>query len=133
VITKSYRRRYSDAEVVAKAEECRRERLHDSTPAEEAMDAILRRLGVKFEREKIFLNGDRWVLVDFYVASVKLVIELDGQQHRLQKQYDHGRSMWLARKHSIKTARFWNAAVMDGTAEKRVIEMLRLGSNGFVR
>jgi very-short-patch-repair endonuclease len=48
------------------------------------MDAILRRLGVNPEREKIILNGDRWVLLDFYIPSVKLAIELDGAQHRNQ-------------------------------------------------
>jgi|HubBroStandDraft_2_1064218.scaffolds.fasta_scaffold971511_1 very-short-patch-repair endonuclease len=66
---------------------------------------MLSRLGIKFEREKIILNGDRWVLLDFFIPSVNLAIELDGSQHRDQKQYDHGRSMWLARK-GIKTVRF---------------------------
>jgi hypothetical protein len=53
---------------------------------------MLSRLGIKFEREKIILNGDRWVLLDFFIASVNLAIELDGSQHRDQKQYDHGQA-----------------------------------------
>jgi len=64
------------------------------------------------------------VLVDFYIASVKLALELDGQQHRLQKQYDQGGPMWLARKHGIKTVRFWNAQVVTGQAKIRMMEML---------
>jgi very-short-patch-repair endonuclease len=53
------------------------------------MAGILHRLGVKFEREKVFLNGDRLVLADFYIHSVKLVIELDGAGHLLQKRNHH--------------------------------------------
>lgn len=102
--TKSYRRRVTDAEVRAKAEEWRLKRLSNPTLAEEAFTAILIRLGVKFERERIWLNGDRWILTDFFIPSVSLVIELDGEGHRLQKGYDHGRSMWLARQ-GIKVVR----------------------------
>jgi very-short-patch-repair endonuclease len=120
---KCYRRRYTDYQVMCQAEVCRQKRLANATPAEEAMDEILTRLGVKFEREKIILNGDRWVLIDFFLPSINLALELDGEGHRLQKQYDHERSMWLARK-GIKVARFWNKAVMDGSAEMRVKEML---------
>jgi very-short-patch-repair endonuclease len=120
-------RRRSDAEVLAKAQECRRERLLNPTIAEEVFSGILVRLGVKFEREKIILNGDRWVLLDFFIPAVNLAIELDGSQHRLQKNYDHGRSMWLAR-HGIKVVRLWNRAVFDGQAEQRVREMLGIGA-----
>jgi very-short-patch-repair endonuclease len=89
------------------------------------MAAILRRLGVKFERARIVLNGDRWVLLDFWIPSVNPVIELDGEGHRLQKSYDGGRSRWLASK-GYKVVRFWNRAVFDGKAEGRVREMLGL-------
>jgi very-short-patch-repair endonuclease len=125
--TKAYRRRYSDYEVTCQAEVCRQRRLENATPAEEAFGAILTRLGVKYEREKVILNGDRWVLIDFFIPSVNLAVELDGAQHLAQKEYDHGRSMWLARK-GIKVCRFWNKAVMDGTAEQRIREALRLNN-----
>lgn len=68
---------------------------------------------------------NRWVLLDFYIPSVSLAIELDGAQHWEQRQYDHGRSLWLARK-GTKTVRFWNTDVMAGKAEQRVREMLAL-------
>jgi very-short-patch-repair endonuclease len=117
-------RRRSDAEVMAKAMECRAERLANPTEAEAAMTEILTRLGVRFEREAIFLNGDRWIAADFLIPSVKLVIELDGAGHRLQKRYDAGRSMWLARNHGLSVVRLWNRACFDGTAEQRIMEML---------
>ena len=108
---------------MCQAEVCRQKRLANATPAEEAMAEILTRLGVKFEREKIILNGDRWVLLDFLLPSVNIALELDGEGLRLQKQYDLERSMWLARI-GFKVARFWNRAVLDGTAELRIMEMI---------
>jgi very-short-patch-repair endonuclease len=125
--TKTYRRKFSDYEVRCQAEVSRQARLANATEAEEMFAGILMRLGIAFEREKIFLNGDRWVLADFYISSVKLIIELDGHQHRDQKQYDHGRSMWLAKTHGLKVVRFWNRSVLDGTAEQRINEMLGFG------
>jgi very-short-patch-repair endonuclease len=116
----------SDAEVWRRAREKQAERLREATEEENALAAILLRLGVVFEREKIIQNGDRFVLLDFYVPSVKLCIEVDGFQHHLNRRYDAGRSMWLAKKHSIKTARCWNSEVMDGIAEHRIREMLGL-------
>jgi very-short-patch-repair endonuclease len=124
--TKTYRRRFTDYQVMCHAEACRQKRLADATPAELEMAAMLRRLGIPHEREKIILNGDRWVLLDFFVPSVNLAIELDGSHHRGQKEYDHGRGMWLARKHGIKTVRLWNVSVLNGQAEARVREMFGL-------
>ncbi len=83
--TKTYRRKFSDAGVLAHAEECHRKRLADPSPAEQEMTAVLSRLGVKFEREKIILNGDRWVLIGFFIPSVSLEIELDREGHRWRK------------------------------------------------
>lgn len=121
---KAYRRKFTDDEVTAKAVECRRERLANATEAEDEMARILANLGLVFVREKIIVNGDRWVLLDFFIPSHMLVIELDGDQHRFQKEYDQGRSMWLARKHRLKTVRFWNNQVMNGQAEQRLRQML---------
>ena len=72
--TKTYRRRFTDAEVLAKAHEYRAQRLANATPAEEALDAILRSLGIKFFREWVVLNGDRFVLLDFWLPTVNLCI-----------------------------------------------------------
>lgn len=113
---------------MAQGEKYRRQRLASGTPAEEEMDAILRRNGVGFEREKVWLNGDRPQLTDFYIASVRLVIEVDGKYHddRGQMRKDRERSMWLARKHKCHVVRFSNAEVINGQAERRVQEMLGL-------
>jgi very-short-patch-repair endonuclease len=81
---------------------------------------------VKFEREKIVLNGDRFVLLDLWLPKWNLVLELDGFGHLHQKRYDHERSMWLARVHNMKIVRFFNAQVLNGQAEVRVREILGL-------
>jgi very-short-patch-repair endonuclease len=119
-------RRRSDAEVMLWAQEKRQERLSNPTPAEEAFEAILRSLGISYVREHIVQNGDQHVCLDFWLQTWSLCIELDGDGHRLQKRYDHQRSMWLARNFSIKTVRFWNSDVLSGTAEQRLREMLGL-------
>lgn len=123
-ITKHYRRRYTDYQVMCQAEVCRQKRLANPTPAELEMSSILTILGIKHERERIILNADRFVLIDIFVPSVNLAIELDGNVHRHQQQYDHERSMWLARQYSIKTVRFFNAEVHSGAAQTRIKQTL---------
>ncbi len=86
---------------------------------------ILRNLGIAIECQKIFQNGDSWVIVDFFVPSVQLVIELDGKHHLLNKKYDAERSHWLAHVYKVKICRFFNAQVNKGQAERRIEEMLR--------
>ena len=52
-----------------------------------------RMLGLKFKRQCVFAG----FIVDFYCAELKLVLELDGSQHRDQHQasYDEARTKLL--------------------------------------
>lgn len=126
--TKTYRRRFTDAQVMAKALECRAERRRDMPPAQQAFNELLDSMGVLYEAEAIFLNGDRWIAVDAYVKSEKMAFELDGFQHDQQKGYDDGRSAWLLRKHGIRVIRFKNIEVFKKPAwvKERVVEALKL-------
>jgi very-short-patch-repair endonuclease len=117
---KVYHRRYTDAQVMAMALRRRAERLANPTPAEESFALILHSIGIKHEREKIVLNGDRFVLLDFWLPKWNMAIELDGRSHDNQKTYDHDRSIWLAREHGMKVIRFTNREVMSGHAEMRL-------------
>src|ERR1700738_965283 len=63
---KTYRRKRADAEVWAHANKCRMERLQNRTRAEMALAVLLDGVGILYEVEKIFLNGDRHIMVDFY-------------------------------------------------------------------
>jgi very-short-patch-repair endonuclease len=123
---KTYRRRYSDAQVMAKAREYRMQRLMNRTAAEMAFCAILDGLGVLYESEAIFLNGDRFVLIDIFVRSAKLAFELDGSAHDDQKGYDAGRDVWLLRVHKVRTVRLTNELVLRHPNDARALVIAAL-------
>jgi very-short-patch-repair endonuclease len=90
--------------------ELARQMRKNPTPAEREMWAYLCNLPVKILRQKPI---DRFI-VDFYCASVKLAIELDGQQHYTEEgmTYDMERSGVLAG-YGIRVIRFSNQEVMN--------------------
>jgi very-short-patch-repair endonuclease len=55
-------------------------------------------------------------IADFYCHEARLVIELDGEMHDMQKDYDDGRSAEMA-KYFIKVIRFSNYEI-DNNIEK---------------
>jgi|ERR1039457_588691 very-short-patch-repair endonuclease len=116
---KNYRRRFTDYQLMVRAEISRQARLRDPTAAELAFADMLDGMRILYEREKIFLNGDRFILADFYFKPQKLVIELDGSAHDGQKEYDAGRDAWLLRGYGVKTVRFTNAMVFKKSGEVR--------------
>ena len=78
---------------------------------------FLRSYPVRFSRQKIL---GRYI-VDFYSASAKLVIELDGSQHYEEagKEYDSKRDQYLS-EYGVKILRIPNNAVnenFDGVCE----------------
>ncbi len=81
--------------------------------------------GLKFKRQ--FRMGD--YIVDFYCASKKLVIELDGGQHneKLIESEDRKRTEYLT-KQGYKVLRFWNNDVeqnIEGVLETIRREILK--------
>jgi len=68
----------TDAQLMAKARQCRSERLQDIPPAQRAFNELLDSMGVLYDSEAIRLNGDRFVLLDVLVASKKVAFEPDG-------------------------------------------------------
>jgi very-short-patch-repair endonuclease len=62
-------------------------------------------------------------IADFYCHEVKLVIEIDGEIHNQQEDYDDGRSAEME-KYDIKTIRFRNDEVETSIDE--VIEKIQL-------
>ncbi len=49
---------------------------------------------------------------DFYCAKLKLIIEMDGDQHALQVDHDRRRTDYLSSK-GLKVVRFWNRGLFD--------------------
>lgn len=117
--TKNYRFKFTPEETLARAQESRRERLANPTPAETAFSELLRQQGVAFQREAIFINGDRFILADFHLAQHKIVFEIDGKSHLGQLGYDRGRDKWLEATHGIKTIRIKNEAIFRKPDEVR--------------
>jgi very-short-patch-repair endonuclease len=94
---KIYRHKRTDGEVLAYANQCRTERLRNRTKAEMRLCEILDDQRILYEVEKIFLNGDRHILVDIFIKAAMLAVEVDGGSHNDRKQYDAGRDRWASR------------------------------------
>lgn len=69
-------------------------------------------LGVRFKAQHPI---ERFI-VDFYCHQAKLVIEIDGEIHKFQQEYDFGREAEIE-KYGIKIIRFSNEQVLNNLDE----------------
>ena len=82
---------------------------HPQTPAESKLWSRLRGcqlVGLKFRRQ----HPIGAFIVDFYCASHRLVVEIDGESHAAQVEYDRARTDWL-QANGYRVIRFTNAEV----------------------
>ena len=97
-----------------------RELRQRSTVAEEKLWEKLRdsRLaGLKFRRQ----HPVGRFIVDFYCASAKLVVELDGGIHDTQQEYDQARTGFLTQQRGLAVMRLRNEEVLqdrDGALDR---------------
>ncbi len=87
-----------------------REMRHNATPAEEVLWAALRGrqlAGLKFRRQDVI--GP--FIADFYCASARLIVEVDGDIHDTQKEYDAYRTRQFE-DHGYRVIRFSNEEVL---------------------
>lgn len=93
------------------------------TPHEQKLWEFLRTKpnGFKFRRQHPF----RHYILDFYCHSAKLVIELDGKQHKSNLEYDNDRTEIVGR-YGLKVIRFENFEVDDNfnKVKKRILKEL---------
>jgi very-short-patch-repair endonuclease len=66
------------------------------------------KLGCRFRRQHSIGN----FVADFFCPSKRLIIELDGNQHLENKEYDKERTEYFESL-GIKVIRFWNSEVRD--------------------
>lgn len=66
------------------------------------------KLGNRFKRQYSIVN----YVVDFYCPSLKLAIELDGQNHANKQEYDKYRTK-LLNAYGINEIRFWNYEIAN--------------------
>ena len=81
------------------------------TPAESRLWSAVRagRLGgLRFRRQHVI----RGFIVDFYCASARLAVEVDGPIHELRQAYDAARDRILEQ-HGIRVLRFSNRTVEE--------------------
>lgn len=100
-----------------------RELRRPQTPAEQSLWACLRNEqldGIKFRRQ----HPIGYYIVDFYCAQAKLVIEIDGDSHAEQVEYDLERTAWLENQ-GYRVIRYTNRdikeilpAVLEGILEE---------------
>lgn len=74
----------------------------------------------KFTRQKPLDN----YIIDFYCASLGLIIEIDGEIHNFQKIRDKERNNLLEEKFGLKVVRYTNEQVLNYT-EKIVEDLLQ--------
>lgn len=66
-------------------------------------------------------------ILDFFCAKAKLVVEIDGDTHAEQVEYDAERTQWLNEQKQYRVIRFGNNEILqniDGVLEK-ILEMLK--------
>jgi very-short-patch-repair endonuclease len=103
------------------------------TPAEKLLWENLRNRKLnskKFLRQHPIVfainNRERFFIADFYCAEHGLIIELDGNVHECQKDYDELRE-WIIEKIGYKIIRFNNEEITNNikTVLKQIIENLK--------
>ena len=67
--------------------------------------------GIDFDRQRIIGN----YIVDFYVKSLGLVVEIDGWSHDAKKEYDEKRQQYLE-SYGLKVFRISNHDILQNTA-----------------
>ncbi|MCX6757892.1 MAG: endonuclease domain-containing protein [Candidatus Nomurabacteria bacterium] len=103
--------------IVPKARYLRKE----ATEAEKILWEELRKdkIGITFRRQHPI---DKFIL-DFYAPKIKLAIELDGEIHKENQEYDKMRTEYLNSK-NIKVIRFWNSEVENNL--KKVLAKIKI-------
>lgn len=81
-----------------------------ATMSERIFKDKLRVLGYKFKFQAGFIKGNYYAIVDFFIPSIKTVIEVDGGYHFTPEQAskDKYRDSWLTNVRKVKVIRITN-------------------------
>jgi very-short-patch-repair endonuclease len=119
IMPPSPRRRWrASAELQDRARELRR----TMTPAERTLWQALRNKqldGAHFRKQ----HAVGKVITDFVCVRARLVVEVDGDSHASQAEYDAQRTAWLQAYKGYRVVRFTNREVMNNLAG--VVEVIR--------
>lgn len=82
--------------------------------------------GISYEFQKIIFVSDwTFFIVDFYIPKFKTVIEIDGIQHKSNKDYDAFRTKQLKLNGIRKVIRFTNIDIRD-MEEERIKQIIKI-------
>lgn len=101
------------------------EQLRKNPKAERLLAGYLRGMGLSFRRQVPFYLRDRFILADFALDIVKLIIEADGPEHNAEK--DRKRDRWLWYKHGYRVLRLPNHTVIYERARTEALVMWHAG------
>lgn len=95
-----------------KLEIYKKELVEKATIPELIFKSRLEDSGIKFIFQKGFIGGNNFCIADFYIPSVKLVIEIDGGYHRTpeQKLRDANKDDYY-KSRGFSVLRLWNSEV----------------------
>jgi very-short-patch-repair endonuclease len=122
-----YTMKNDDKKVVQRTLTARNMR-HNPTPAENALWAVLRNhrlAGLKFYRQRVL--GP--LIADFYCAAARLIIEVDGDIHDYQKEFDDNRTRQLE-DHGYCVIRFRNEMVLNNL--ENVLSQIKASAFGRI-
>jgi len=101
------------------AKKLARELRKRQTKAEQILWVVLRNRrfhGKKVLRQHPIYQGDSFFIADFYCHEDRLVVEIDGEIHESQREYDDSRTLIL-RGMNIRVIRFKNTEVENNLPE----------------
>lgn len=106
-----------------RAKKYREEALNNLTSHEVYFRRYLK--NIYYTEQKNFFYGD-WIFyrVDFYIPSLKLVIELDGRQHKDNKKYDNKRTRTLKKLGVKKVLRFNNEEIFNTDKVEQLLKLI---------
>jgi very-short-patch-repair endonuclease len=113
---------FTDPALLQRAREMRRE---PTEPERRLWQKVRRKQldGYKFRRQHPI---GRFIL-DFYCHEARLVVELDGESHAFQEEYDAARTEWLEAQ-GLRVLRFPNQVVMKNM--EGVLETILMACRG---
>jgi very-short-patch-repair endonuclease len=95
------------------------------TLAEITFKQILDNSGIKNIFQKGFIKNNKCFIVDFYIPTLKLCIEIDGEYHNdeNQKKYDLWREQYLLNERNFRLIRFSNNFVFNN--KDKIIKIIK--------
>lgn len=89
--------------------------IKNATQSEIEFKKILDENNIYYMFQKAFIQGNNYVIVDFYLPKLKLCIEIDGGYHDTEKQQkrDKNKDYYLTKQRNFKVLRIKNEDVIN--------------------